>query len=560
MDNFRKNNGIRRRILIVEDEAVNRDILGWILEEEYEVFYAENGQIAYDMIKEEEQTFSLILLDIMMPEMDGYTLLQLLKKDEKYKYIPVIVLTAEKNAEVKSIKLGAADFIKKPYDMPEVIMARCERIIELYEDQRIIRSTEKDTLTGLYAKNYFYEYIKQIEDIGAGEERDAIVINVEHFSLINELYGHDEGDNVLKDIAKILTDVFADIRTIICRFESDTFCIYCDHQEDYSGRLKSIQARLDELKGSNRIRIRVGINSNDRSEASVATRFDRAKSACDRVRGDYTHNMAYYSNDLLKQAIYNERLINEIEGAIHNGDFVVYYQPKYTISGDKPVLKSAEALIRWKHPEMGMISPGEFIPLFENNGLIQELDSYVWWRAAKQIREWKDKIGKAVPVSVNVSRIDIYNPELEEYLLGLLEKNKINADELMLEITESAYSENADRLLEVVNNLKAKGFKIEMDDFGSGYSSLNMLTAMPIDVLKMDMGFVKNVTKDEKSKRLVELIISIAKYLNLTVVAEGVEEQEQLDILRDMGCDVVQGFYFSKPLPPEEFEELLKKG
>ena len=205
-----------------------------------------------------------------------------------------------------------------------------------------------------------------------------------------------------------------------------------------------------------------------------------------------------------------------------------------------------------------MISPGDFIPLFESNGLVQKLDRYVWEEAASQVKKWKDKYGYTVPVSVNVSRIDIYDPMLEDNLTGLLEKNSITSDELLLEITESAYSDNASRLIEVVNNLRSKGFKIEMDDFGSGYSSLNMLTTIPIDVLKMDMKFVRNMMKDEKSFKLVELVMDIAKFLNVPVVAEGVEDKIQMTKLKEMGCDLIQGYYFSKPVPPEEFNAFIE--
>nr|MCR5626312.1 EAL domain-containing protein [Lachnospiraceae bacterium] len=308
---------------------------------------------------------------------------------------------------------------------------------------------------------------------------------------------------------------------------------------------------------SHKIRIRTGVNLGTDETVSVATRFDRAKAACDRIRGDFTRNIAYYSKDILDHVIYNERLINEMGKGIEDGDFVVYFQPKYLIQADEPKLTSAEALIRWKHTELGMISPGDFIPLFENNGLIQKLDNFVWAKTAAQIKDWRDRLGVSIPVSINVSRIDIYDTGFEDKLMQILNDNGLSPSDLLLEITESAYSENADRLVKVVNSMRDKGFRIEMDDFGSGYSSLNMLTVMPIDILKMDIGFIKNMVKDEKSRSLVELILSIAKFLKLKVVAEGVEDKEQLDMLKDMGCDIVQGFYFSKPVPAEEFEALL---
>ncbi len=233
-----------------------------------------------------------------------------------------------------------------------------------------------------------------------------------------------------------------------------------------------------------KIRLRFGINKGVDRNDSPEQWFDHAKLACDGLRGDYTRTLSYYDRELHDKQVYHERLINDIDSSIKQHDFVVYYQPKYGIQGERPVLRSAEALIRWKHPELGMISPGDFIPLFEGNGLVQKLDRYVWEEAGAQIARWKKEFGMTIPVSVNVSRIDIYDPELENYLLGILERNGLTTKEMLLEITESAYSDKAARLIEVVNSLREKGFRIEMDDFGSGYSSLNMLTTIPIVTLK----------------------------------------------------------------------------
>jgi EAL domain-containing protein (putative c-di-GMP-specific phosphodiesterase class I) len=316
---------------------------------------------------------------------------------------------------------------------------------------------------------------------------------------------------------------------------------------------------LPELSQTAKIRVRMGVYPKVDKSIGVEQWFDRAKGACDRIRGDYTKSISEYSNELYERALYHESLINEIDEAISAGDLIVYYQPKYDIRGDKPRLRSAEALIRWKHPERGMISPGDFIPLFEGNGLIQKLDNYVWDKAALQIRRWKEKYGRTIPVSVNVSRIDIYDPKLEEKLLELVRINDLDPGDLMLEITESAYSDNAQALIDVVDSLRSKGFKIEMDDFGAGYSSLNMLTTITVDVIKLDREFIMNMRKDEKSLRMVELIIDIAGFLGVPVVAEGVENEEEVRILKSLHCDVIQGFYFSRPVAPEEFEKFIKE-
>ena len=558
MDRFISANEYKRRVMIVDDEEINRLMLGNILESEYEVVFATNGQEAWDLLHGEEKDISLLLLDLLMPVMDGFALISKLKEDDELKRIPVIVMTSEKEAEVKSIRQGASDFITKPYDMPEVILARCERIIKLSEETTLIRSTETDAVTGLFTRDYFFEYIRQIE-AHFKNRIDALVFNIDHFHLVNEMYGRDTGDATLRHVAETLEEVLRPNAIISCRAEADTFYVYCAHIEDYKPLIAKIQEKLGNASGSSKIRLHLGIFQEADPDMEAEQRFDRAKIACDRIRGDYSTYVAYYDKELYQRSIYHERLIKDMEEAIANEDFKVFFQPKYDITSDIPKLRSAEALIRWMHPELGMISPGDFIPLFESNGLIQKVDHYVWKKAAKQIREWKEKYNYSIAISVNVSRIDIFDPELQDKLKEILKENGLAENELMLEITESAYADNANTLVEVTESLRNAGFLIEMDDFGSGYSSLNMITTLPIDVLKLDMKFVRNMEKDEKSMKLVELIIDIAKFLNVPLVAEGVETQSQLDTLKKMGCEVIQGYYFSKPVPAEDFEQFIEK-
>ena len=557
MHNYRENIGLRRHILIVDDEMINREILGGLLSTEYEVHFAENGEEALRILRGREHIYSLILLDLLMPVMDGFTLIDIIKNDEKLRAIPVIVMTSETDAEVKSIKLGAADFITKPYDMPEVILARCERIIELQEDKSLIHAAERDHLTGLYTKDFFTEYIRQIEKYNPDSRHDLMVLNIEHFHLINELYGRIEGDNVLICIADILSGILANIDGIGCRTEADYFYVYAETGLDYEKILKQILAGLSGKCPSYHVRLRIGVYPDVDKTLLAENWIDRAKTACDRIRGDYSRHIAIYDNEFYEKSKYQERLINDIDDAIASKDLLVFYQPKYYIQSEKPTLKSAEALIRWKHPELGMISPGDFIPLFESNGLIQKLDRYVWNEVAQQIDRWKKDYGVSIPVSVNVSRMDIYSPRLREEFLELLEANNLSASELMLEITESAYADNAEQLVNVIENLRNDGFIIEMDDFGSGYSSLNMLTTIPIDALKMDMKFIRNMQKDEKSMKLVELVLDIAKFLHIPVIAEGVETEEQMMLLKERDCDIVQGYYFSRPVPADEFTKFF---
>ena len=548
----------RRRILVVDDEFVNRQMLGFILNTEFDVIYADNGIEAIAYLQNNHYAVSLIMLDLVMPEMDGFEFLRIRQKDEKLREIPVIVLTTEKEAELRSLREGATDFIKKPYDMPEVILARAHRIVELSEGRQVIRGTERDKLTGLYTKSYFYQYVTQRERFYPNRIMDVCALNIERFYLVNEVFGRDFGDRVLIEVADILRDFLKSSEGIACRGESDWFFVYFSHQENFEELVHRFQEELYRRIPETSIRIRVGLNTNQDKEIEIARRCDQARIAADTLRNDYTRSVALYDVKLHEDSLLAYRLINEVQQAIYEKQLVVHYQPKFGIQGGKPVLKSAEALVRWTHPELGMISPGVFIPLFEKNGLIQKVDYYVWREAGAQIKAWRDKYGITFPISVNVSRIDMYDPYIEAKLMGILREFELEPADLLLEVTESAYVENATYVVDVVKQLKDLGFQMEMDDFGSGYSSLNMITSLPIDVLKIDMKLIRNIHKDEKSLHLVEAILDIARFMSLSTVAEGVETTEQFELLKKAGCDIIQGWYFSKPVPAREFEKFIE--
>jgi len=288
--------------------------------------------------------------------------------------------------------------------------------------------------------------------------------------------------------------------------------------------------------------------------------IDRARIACSMARGKYQERLVVFDEEVRKREIHEQRLLNDLRRALDEYEFEVYYQPKYDIQCDPPKMVSAEALVRWRHPELGMIPPDEFIPLLEKNGLIGQVDKFVWSEAARQVVRWQQEYGVTIPVSVNLSRVDVFDPTLEDTLDSILKNNRLDHDSLKLEVTESAYTENADQVIKVVENLRKKGYVVEMDDFGTGYSSLNMLSAMPIDVLKMDRAFVRNIEHDQKDIQLVALILDIAKNLQVPVVAEGVETAAQVKLLKELGCSIVQGYFFSRPLHAADFEtEFVQK-
>ncbi|MBO6220011.1 MAG: EAL domain-containing protein [Treponema sp.] len=556
---IRRDTEFKRTVLVVDDEDVNRALLGAIIEQKYNVLYAKNGKEALDLIKQNADSLSLVLLDILMPEMDGYEILGEINKDSKLKKIPVIVLTSEKSAEVKSLELGAADFLSKPYNLPEAILARVQHSIQLFEGNKIIQATENDALTNLYTPEFFFEYGHQYDKRHPSHEMDSIVIDFSRFHILNELHGRETGDEVLIKIADGIREIFNENFGIACRHDADTFYLYTKHRAEYTSVIEKITDKLISILKSQEIRVRMGVYFDKAHEIPFESRFDRALQACNSLRNKHGSAVAIYDEEMHQKEMFGARLLEDFDTAIHEKQFKVYFQPKYNITGDTPLLSSSEALIRWIHPELGFIRPDLFIPLFEENGLVQKLDRYVWKEAADQIKKWRDKYGITKPVSVNVSRVDISDPDMTDYICKIVNENDISSHDYLLEITESAYTDNSQQIIDIVNNLRDKGFRIEMDDFGSGYSSLNMLTTLPIDALKLDKGFINNIAHGNKEMRMVELILEIAEFLKVPVIAEGVETREQLELLKMAKCDVIQGYYFSKPLPPEEFNALIEK-
>ena len=551
---------LKRHILIVEDEQINQMILGNMLGETYEVLYASDGIEALEQVKTHKDDLAMVLLDLQMPQLGGMEVLKVMKEEEELKGIPVIVMTADQSAEVECLQIGAIDFIPKPYPSAEIVRARVNRCIELSEKRNIIQSTERDSLTNLLNLDYFLQYVRMFDQHYSSMPMDAIVLDVNHFHLLNERYGKQYGDSVLSRIGKRVRQISREIHGVCCRRGADTFFIYCPHTEDYESILeKASEGLVDEEVSKNRVRLRMGVYSQVDKSLQIERRFDYAKIAANTVKSGYRKAVGIYDTKMHEAELYRERLLEDFRPSLENNRFMVYFQPKYDIRFENPVLASAEALVRWDHPELGMISPGLFIPLLEDNGLVLDLDVFVWRETAARIREWKDRFGFAVPVSVNVSRIDMLTPNLKSIFKDILDTYGLSTDDLILEITESAYTSDSDQVISAAKELRGMGmgFRIEMDDFGTGYSSLGMLSHLPIDALKLDMSFIRSAFGETRDVRMIELIIDIADYLHVPVVAEGVETEEQYMVLKAMGCDYVQGYYFSKPVPHETFDRFL---
>ncbi|MBQ1492910.1 MAG: EAL domain-containing protein, partial [Blautia sp.] len=551
---------IRRHVLIVEDEPINQELLGHVLEDQFDVLYSADGEEALEIIKSRKDDIALVMLDLMLPVLSGYEVLRIMNADDELRQIPVIVLTVDSDAELDCLRLGAMDFIPKPYPIWEVVKARVNKCIELSENRGIIQSTERDSLTHLFNIDYFYRYVKMFDQHYWDMSMDAVVLNVNRFHMINERYGKNYGDSVLRRIGKKVREISREVGGVGCHKGADIFLIYCPHREDYGDILDKVSAGLQTDKGSSsRVRLRLGVYAEVDKNCEIERRFDRAKLAADSVKNTFAKPVGYYDEEMGKISLYKEHLLEDLAVAFETGQFEVYFQPKYDIRGDQPVLESAEALVRWNHPEMGMIMPNQFIPLMEENGLVLELDTFVWKQTGARLQEWKKKYGFSVPVSVNVSRVDMLMPDLKSIFKEILDTYELSGKDLILEITESAYTGDSEQVIATANELRSidMGLRIEMDDFGTGYSSLGMLAHLPIDALKLDMSFISSAFAENMDVRMIELIIDIADYLHVPVIAEGVETEEQYMVLKAMGCNLVQGFYFSHPLPNEEFEKIL---
>ena len=549
---------LKKSILVVDDEEINRDIMSAILENDFIVLQADDGKAALDILYKEEQKIDLVLLDIFMP-MDGREVLKIRQQNPNLKKIPFIVCTSDKDIEEECFHLGVNDFIKKPYENPDIIVARIKRMIELYEDRSILKDVEREKLTNLFNREFFKKYSQQFDSLFPKLDKDMLSISINRFQLINELYGKEFADQILLAISNQLTRYIANCNGLVGKDAESTFMVYCEHHDSYEQLPDKLNEAIKEVAKEVNVSLRIGVYPFVNPELDKEIVLDRTKSTADGLINDFTKHIAVYNEEKHANALHMEELIDVFPQALEEEQFKLYFQPKYNVQGEKIKLVSAEVLVRWISPKFGFVSPGEFIHLFEENGLIGKLDAYIFEKAAKYMRQLKDKYGVYIPLSVNLSRVDIYRPNIVEEIINYVDSNGVPRDKYYVEITESAFVEDAKEVIPVINHIRNSGFKVEIDDFGSGYSSFGALADLPFDVLKIDMQFIRSMDNNPKVKDIIKMIINLAKMFNATSVAEGVETEAQYLFLKESGCDVIQGYYFSKPLPYEDFEKLIEK-
>lgn len=551
-------------ILAVDDSLVNRKILSKIISGEYSVIEAENGEMAIEILRRQYSEIAAIILDIVMPVMDGYLVLERVAGDERFKNIPIIIATekSDNESEIKALRLGAWDFVSKPYN-GEIIKFRIKNAIErsqLYTLQQLRYLAEFDELTGIYNKNKFYKSTREMLLANPGADFVLIRFDVDRFQLINSFFGTQEGDRLLKYIAKMLSGYVSDKQpSAYGRIEADVFCL-C-FPSSYIADIETSMSKIRDLVASYNLNYDIvpscGIYYITDRGMPIEIMYDRATLAAKRCKGNYVNFYAVYDGSMSAQIVREQEITNEMSSALATGQFQIYLQPKYHIASNRPV--GAEALVRWFHPQKGLIPPGDFVPVFERNGFIPKLDYYVWEEVCRLLRKWADEGRELYPISVNISRVDLYNPRLAEKVIELTEKYDLPSELLNLELTESAYTDNPVAMSETMAKLQSKGFTIMMDDFGSGYSSLNILKDISVDVLKIDMRFLSKTKIPGRGENIIASVVRMAKWLHIPVIAEGVETKDQVEFLRSIGCEYVQGFYFAKPMPVEAYADLVEK-
>lgn len=412
-----------------------------------------------------------------------------------------------------------------------------------------------DELTGIYNKQAFYAKTKEMLLDNPDKNFDLLRINIERFKVLNDLFGESTGDKLLRYIGKFLKEINLPL-CVSGRLYADNFVVCYEAGKGDSRRMiNTLQMVADSFAINNRTILSFGLYRIDDKTLPVSVMCDRANMALWKAKGNFKNPYCEYDEKMRQQVLKEQKIINAMEMAIQNKEFTLYLQPKYDI--EKGTIIGAEALVRWISLENGFISPGDFIPVFENNGFVYEVDKFIWEESCRYLRKWLDEGREVHPISVNVSRIDLYDPKLVQHLVDLREKYQMPSQYLELEITESAYTEDPEQIITITRQLREAGFVILMDDFGTGYSSLNMLKDIQIDVLKLDMGFLKSSDYSAKGGNILTAILKMAESLKMQTIAEGVETKEQVEFLKSIGCKYVQGFYYSKPLPVDEFEKLI---
>ncbi|HBH3820019.1 TPA: EAL domain-containing protein [Clostridioides difficile] len=429
--------------------------------------------------------------------------------------------------------------------------------IKKSNEKEILSLAYEDKVTYIGNQNKFYRECSKYLLDKPSLNYIIVYFDINNFKMINDTFGYEFGDNLLITIAKALKEELTE-GEVYARLSSDYFAIFCDYK---NGRNKIIR-KLDSIRNnieSNlsivfEISLCVGIYFVEEGEVDIQKAVNKANMARS-VAKCKNINYAIYNEDVRNKLSEESMILDDIKIALVKNQFEVYYQPKFSLVNGEMI--GSEALIRWNHPEHGFISPAVFIPIAEKSKLILKIGRFVFERVCTDLSEWKKQGKKIVPVSVNLSRVELYQPDIVKFINKTIQMYNLSSDLIEIEITETVAINELNILKNILNELRKYGFSISMDDFGTGYSSISCLRDMPIDILKLDKSFLDGIEHDERSRNIAKSIVSLAKSLDLVVIIEGVESKEQAELMKQFGCDLVQGFYFARPMPAKNFLDLL---
>lgn len=551
-------------ILLAGAEKNIYDELAAICKNKYQIMPADNEYECNNILTNHKVDVILIALNVQI--MDGFDFLKTLAQDTRYKNTPKIVIVSfgDFDKVYQAFELGAAEFVTTPLNEIIVtyrirnVIAHCQQAEKDARIKEMNRFIEIDSLTGLYNREAFYEKAAEMIKENPEVQYSIVYLDISCFKVVNDLFHNETGNLILKTAANYFKRKINPQIGLSGRIEADHF-VLCVPQDtlDMDRLMKELDDTIKTLGISHNILFFGGVYPVLDVNLPVDQMCDRARMALSKIKGNYVRRYNFYDVGMRDRMLKEQMIVRDMEFALKDNQFTIFLQPIFRPETNEIV--SAEALVRWFHPDSGMISPGYFIPVFERNGFIVKLDRFVWETVCKFLRGRLDAGKKIVPISVNVSRLNFYSFDLLIFLLNLLKKYDLEPWMLKLEVTESAYTDNPQQLIKIINQFKENGFPILMDDFGSGYSSLNMLKNIDIDVLKVDMAFVREIELSERARTILLMIIGLAKELGMGVVTEGVETQTQLDYITNMGSVDIQGYYFSKPLAVKDFVSLFDK-
>lgn len=422
-----------------------------------------------------------------------------------------------------------------------------------------------DSSTGKASLAKFKIDARALLDNAKPEEYMLVSIDVNNFKYINDIYGYDAGNEVLKVLAEHIEMILPSEVMLTARRSADNFVFITktSNKEKIFEALSDDRPLKKDVQGilglDYNLTLSTGIYVIQQPLKGISVMLDYANIAKKTIKGRVGNPIAEYTTEMDKHMELKKKITVGMEAGLQHREFITCMQPKYCLKDE--LLIGAEVLVRWKHPDMGMLSPLLFIPLFEENGFIEKLDMYIFETTCKMMQKWKKSGVARIPrISVNISRVTLAKKNLVKELKEITEKYQVKTNCLEIEITEGTLERSTERIIRIINELKSVGFYVSIDDFGSGYSSLSILKDMPADIIKIDKEFLSETFDSQKGKKIINSIIRMSKELNLETVAEGIETKEQAEALKSMGCDVAQGFYFAKPMKPEDFEDMLING